>query len=305
MPQTEGPGETPEESRAETCRKRVDGVLRAWLPDEELPVSRLQRAMRYALLGSGKRVRPLLVYTAGESLGVPVACLDGPAAAVECIHSYSLIHDDLPSMDDDDLRRGRPTCHIAFDEATAILAGDALQVLAFTVLADDPHMRVTPSTRLSMISRLARASGTDGMAGGQAMDLDAAGNVVDAGFVERMHRMKTGALIEASVMLGALAFESLADSDRDCLARYGAAIGLAFQIWDDILDEEGDVEVLGKRTGQDQARDKPTYPSVTGIAAAHERVDRLHREAMDALNGFSGDKTGLVWLSEYLLNRSF
>lgn len=289
----------------DACRERVQQAMHAWLPEEKSPVSRLQRAMRYALLGGGKRVRPLLVYTAGSALGVPLEQLDGPAVAVECIHSYSLIHDDLPSMDDDDLRRGKPTCHIAFDEATAILAGDALQVLAFTVLADDARMRVSAGTRVAMISRLAAASGTQGMAGGQAIDLDAAGSVVDAAFVEQMHRMKTGALIEASVMLGALADESLSAADRARLAGYGAAIGLAFQICDDILDEEGELEVLGKRPGQDRAHEKPTYPSVVGIKTAHQRVAELHREAIASLSGFGGDSSGLVRLSEFLLGRRF
>ncbi len=284
-------------------RQRVNGVLESWLPRDEPQASRLQRAMRYAVLGSGKRVRPLLVYITGDALGVAHEQLDGPAAAVECIHSYSLVHDDLPAMDDDDLRRGRPTCHIAFDEATAILAGDALQMLAVQVLADDAAMRVSPARRLQMISTLAAASGIAGMAGGQAMDLDAAGKFPDEPFLQRMHEMKTGALIRASVLLGALSAKNLSDADKNCLARYGACVGLAFQICDDILDQEGELEIIGKRPGQDQAHAKPNYPAVVGLQAAQQRADQLHREAISALDEFSGNPDGLTALSGYLLAR--
>lgn len=284
-------------------RARVDSALKACLPADQPQASRLQRAMRYAVLGGGKRARPLLVYTAGEALDVPLQRLDGPAVAVELIHAYSLVHDDLPAMDDDDLRRGKPTCHIAFDEATAILAGDALQMLAVQVLADDAQMAVPGSRRLAMISLLAQASGIAGMAGGQAMDLDAQGKPADTTFLERMHKMKTGALIRASVLLGGMCADELTESDRRCLDRYGAYVGLAFQICDDILDEEGELELLGKRPGQDQALAKPTYPAAAGLAEARRRADELHRQAVAALADFSGKTDGLLALSDYLLAR--
>ena len=288
----------------EPWQQRVNAVLGTWLPSDLPQASRLQRAMRYAVLGGGKRVRPLLVYETGKALGVAAERLDGPAAAVECIHSYSLIHDDLPAMDDDDLRRGRPTCHVAFDEATAILAGDALQMLAVEILADDPAMQVSPARRLAMISVLARASGIAGMAGGQAMDLDAAGKPADQHFLERMHMMKTGELIRASVLLGLLAAEDAGDADRHCLDAYGAHLGLAFQIRDDILDREGELELIGKRPGQDDARAKPTYPAIVGMSESHKRATELHQQALAALNDFSGVGDGLIALSGYLLTRN-
>lgn len=285
-------------------QQRVNQALEHWLPHDQPQASRLQRAMRYSVLGGGKRVRPLLVYMAGTALGAAPDRLDGPAVAVECIHSYSLVHDDLPAMDDDDLRRGRPSCHVAFDEATAILAGDALQMLAIQVLADDPAMQSTPDNRLAMISLLGTASGIAGMAGGQAMDLGAAGKHPDRDYLKRMHEMKTGALIEASVMLGALAAATLRKQDRASLATYGACVGLAFQIRDDVLDLEGDLELIGKRPGQDLARAKPTYPAVIGLTAALAEADALHQQAIDALKDFSGDASGLIALSDYLLARN-
>ncbi|NNF52683.1 MAG: geranyl transferase, partial [Gammaproteobacteria bacterium] len=239
----------------------------------------------------------------GQALGTPAERLDGPAIAVECIHSYSLVHDDLPAMDDDDLRRGRPTCHMAFDEATAILAGDALQMLAVQVLADDESMQVTPARRLQMISLLAKASGIQGMAGGQAMDLEAAGKPASAEFLERMHRLKTGELIRASVLLAALTASDLSDGDFRSLDSYGEYLGLAFQIRDDILDREGDLERLGKRPGKDDALEKPNYPAAVGMAAAERRARELHQQAIDALETFSGRRENLVALSAYLLER--
>lgn len=287
----------------EPWQQRVNAALERWLPHDQPQASRLQRAMRYSVLGGGKRVRPLLVYFAGTALGADPASLDGPAVAVECVHSYSLVHDDLPAMDDDDLRRGRPSCHVAFDEATAILAGDALQMLAVQVLADDPAMQASPERRLAMISLLGTASGIAGMAGGQAMDLDAAGKQADREYLKRMHQMKTGALIRASVLLGAMGAAELSANDQQCLEEYGACVGLAFQIRDDVLDQEGELELIGKRPGQDQARAKPTYPAVIGLSAALEEADALHRRAIEALDGFSGDPAGLVALSDYLLDR--
>lgn len=238
--------------------------------------------MRYALLGGGKRLRPLLVYASGLALGATLEKLDAAAAAVEIIHAYSLVHDDLPAMDDDDLRRGRPTCHIAFGEATAILAGDALQALAFEVLAHDSSGH-EPHAHIEMLRVLAAACGSHGMAGGQAFDLEAVGKILSLDELERMHTHKTGALIRASVQLGALAAGNRNETIRNALEHYGYCIGLAFQIRDDILDVEGDTAVIGKRQGADQARDKPTYPALLGIKESRLRLQQLTDQALGAI----------------------
>jgi geranylgeranyl pyrophosphate synthase len=291
------------EARLLDCGTRVERCLEGWLPQPFAEPRRLHEAMRYAVLGGGKRVRPALVYFAGAALGVPAERLDGPAAAVELIHAYSLVHDDLPAMDDDDLRRGRPTCHRAFDEATAILVGDALQVLAFEILATDPRMVPVPSSRLEIIRLLARAAGTAGMAGGQAVDLAAAGREMALEELERMHRLKTGALIHASVLMAAASADALVPGAREALDAYGAAIGLAFQIQDDILDVEGETGVLGKRAHADAARAKPTYPSVAGLGAAKGRLRELHDEAVAALVPLGAAAEALRWLSGWLTER--
>jgi geranylgeranyl pyrophosphate synthase len=289
--------------RLGACGARVERCLERWLPQPAEEPRRLHEAMRYAVLGGGKRVRPVLVYFTGAVLGVPESRLDGPAAAVELIHAYSLVHDDLPAMDDDDLRRGRPTCHRAFDEATAILVGDALQVLAFEILAHDPAMVPDPARRLEIIGLLARASGTSGMAGGQAVDLAAAGRALQLAELERMHRMKTGALIHASVMMAAASADELSPALNAALDDYGTAIGLAFQIQDDILDVEGDTGVIGKRAQADAARAKPNYPSVAGLATAKARLRQLHDEAVAALEPLGGAADPLRWLSGWLTER--
>jgi farnesyl diphosphate synthase len=260
--------------------------------------------MHYAVLGGGKRVRPLLMYAAGELLGLPPERLDGPAAAVEIIHAYSLVHDDLPAMDNDDLRRGRPTCHKAFDEATAILAGDALQVLAFAILARDRDMQVDAGARLAMIELLAEASGSAGMAGGQAIDLAAVGRKLDRAALEHMHRMKTGALIRASVLLPAAGSAALDAAGRDALDGYARRVGLAFQIQDDVLDEEGDTDTLGKRSGADRALEKPTFPSVLGLDASKALALDLHREAVALLDRFGPRADALRWMSEHIVTRN-
>jgi len=259
--------------------------------------------MRYSTLGGGKRLRPALVYLTGESLGAALADLDAPAAAVELIHVYSLVHDDLPAMDDDDLRRGRPTCHRAYDEATAILVGDALQALAFAVLADDSIGSVAPMTRLSMIRTLADAAGTTGMAGGQAVDLAAVGQTLSVAAVENMHRRKTGALIKGSVLLGALGAGISAGENFQALERFGNEIGLAFQIQDDILDVEGDPAVLGKTTGADAALSKPTYPSTVGLLAARDRARELRDRAIAALTPLGPRSAPLVELAQFVVSR--
>jgi geranylgeranyl pyrophosphate synthase len=291
------------EARLRGYQSRVQGVLDAVLPTADVSPQRLHAAQRYAVLGGGKRLRPLLVYCTGEALGVDAGALDAPAAAVELIHSYSLIHDDLPAMDDDDLRRGQPTTHRAFDEATAILAGDALQVLAFSLLARDRAAGVSSEARLKMIQILADASGTAGMAGGQALDLAAVGRHLDLVELEAMHRLKTGALIRASVLLAAACAPDLTPAEWEALDGYAQDIGLAFQIQDDILDVEGNIEDLGKTIGADAARAKPTYPSVVGPEAAKLRARELQRRACDRLVPFGGRANVLGWLASWIVDR--
>ena len=291
------------EVRLRGYQARVHAVLDAVLPAADLVPQRLHAAQRYAVLSGGKRLRPLLVYCTGEALGVEAGALDAPAAAVELIHSYSLVHDDLPAMDDDDLRRGQPTTHRAFDEATAILAGDALQVLAFSLLARDRAAGVSPEARLKMIQILADASGTAGMAGGQALDLFAVGRGLNLQELEAMHRLKTGALIRASVLLAAACAPDLTAIEWDALDGYSQDIGLAFQIQDDILDVEGSTEDLGKTVGADAARDKPTYPSVLGLEIAKTRARELQQRACDRLLLFGGRAKILTWLASYVVDR--
>jgi len=266
--------------------ERFEACAGAALPAADRAPQRLHQAIHYAALGPGKRVRPLLVYSAGECArpGARVAVLDSVALAVEFVHVYSLIHDDLPCMDDDVLRRGRPTVHVAFDEATAMLAGDALQAEAFRVLADAP---APGEVRAALMGELARAIGTDGMCGGQAIDLDSIGRSLSLDELEAMHRKKTGALLLAAVRMGALA-AGVDEPTLTALDRYGRAIGLAFQIVDDVLDVEGTSEVLGKTAGKDAQRNKPTYVSVLGLGPARERAERLRREALAALDEIEG-----------------
>ena len=285
-------------------RQRVEQALQHWLPPVDEVDPRLHAAMRYASLDGGKRVRPVLVYATGSALGLPLETLDGPACAIELIHAYSLVHDDLPAMDDDALRRGKPTCHMAFDEAIAILSGDALQSLAFEILASDPAITCPPSARLEMIRELAQASGSRGMAGGQAIDIAAEGTQLSLEALQTMHRYKTGALIRASVRLGALGAADLDDSQRRQLDQYAEAIGLAFQIRDDILDVEADTATLGKPQGSDQAKGKPTYTSLLGLDGAREKAQELHREALAGLSGFGDEVEPLRWLSSYIVDRA-
>ncbi len=284
-------------------RDRVQRALDQWLPAAATHPRDLHEAMRYAVLGGGKRIRPVLTYATGDALGVNRAELDGIASALELIHAYSLIHDDLPAMDDDDLRRGRPTCHKVFGEATAILAGDALQALAFYILAHDPHIRVGPAVRVHMIESLALACGSRGMAGGQAIDLASVGRQLDIAELEDMHIHKTGALIRASVLLGALSAPGI-DSDRlEALDHYGKCIGLAFQIRDDILDIEGDTETLGKTRGADNALNKPTYPALLGLDGAKQRALELHEAAISALGLMGPQADALREVARYIVER--
>ena len=284
-------------------RERVEGVLRRVLPPGEREPARLHRAMRYAALGEGKRIRPLLVYATGSAIGIAPVTLDPPAAAVELIHAYSLVHDDLPAMDDDDLRRGRPTTHRAFDEATAILAGDALQVLAFDLLANEPMPGVDNAGRVEMIRLLAQASGTAGMAGGQAMDLAATGQRLEPRQIEEMHERKTGALMRASVLIACAASPRLPGEKRDALDGYGRAIGLCFQIVDDLLDVLGDPAVTGKVAGSDALRGKPTYPAIAGVGAARARAAELAEDGIAALAGFGPEADALREFAADLVQR--
>jgi len=286
------------------CRQRVEAALESHLPDASIPPQRLHEAMRYSALGHGKRVRPVLVYGAGQAVGADPACLDIPACAVELIHAYSLVHDDLPAMDDDDLRRGRPTCHKAYDEATAILVGDALQTLAFRVLSHDPELDVPAGIRLQMVDELAQASGSRGMAGGQALDIDAVGRQLDQAQLENMHIHKTGALIRASVRMGALCAKDVDPDAFKHLDRYAKCVGLAFQVRDDILDIEGETSVLGKTRGKDAAADKPTYPALLGLEGAREMADRLLEEAIENLRYFDQDAAPLRDLAHYIVGRN-
>lgn len=259
--------------------------------------------MRYAALSGGKRLRPILVYATGAALGAALDGLDASACAVELIHAYSLVHDDLPAMDDDALRRGRPTCHIAFGEAMAILAGDALQALAFEILAADTAATYAASTHVEMLRTLAAACGSRGMAGGQALDLAAVGTELAADELERMHVYKTGALIRASVRLGALAADCRDAILLAALDRYAHCIGLAFQIRDDILDVEGDSDVIGKTVGKDAADAKPTYPAILGMEASRTRLAQLTEEAINALQPQAARMHELVALAHYVAER--
>jgi len=291
------------EERLDRWRKRVEHEMDTWLPSEATSPGRLHAAQRYSALGPGKRIRPALVYATAETLGVPLEAVDGAACAVELIHAYSLIHDDLPAMDDDDLRRGRPTCHRAFDEATAVLAGDSLQVLAFSVLARHVGGPVDPAVRVRMVATLADASGTAGMAGGQALDLAAEGRNLTLAELEQIHALKTGALIRASVRMAALCQPGLEATGFTALDRYSAAIGLAFQVQDDILDVTGDQTLIGKPVGSDQARGLPTYPALVGLEAARSRVVQLHGDAVAALASQGWDGGPLAALADWLLGR--
>ncbi len=287
----------------EDSRARIEQALDRRLPASGIPPTRLHEAMRYATLGNGKRLRPVLTRAAGLLLGAPDARLDVPGCAVELIHAYSLVHDDLPAMDDDELRRGRPTCHCAFDEATAILAGDALQSLAFRLLAHDPALDLPAATRLRMVDELAQAAGSRGMAGGQALDIDAVGRELSPAELENMHIHKTGALIRASVRLGALCADTPEDDALRALDRYAKCIGLAFQIRDDILDVEGDPAEIGKTRGKDAADDKPTYPALLGLDASRELAAELLEDALEALRPFGDAAAMLRQLALYVVDR--
>ena len=279
---------------------RTEQQLQAALPDPETAPRRLHQAMRYAALGGGKRMRPLLVRAAGHLFDADPGLLDAPTVAVELVHCYSLVHDDLPAMDDDDLRRGRPTTHVAFDEATAILAGDALQTHAFEVLAAAP---LPPALAVACLRTLATASGAAGMCGGQALDLDATGRLQSLDDLKRMHALKTGALIRAAVRMGALC----GGANEAQLARldtFADALGLAFQVRDDILDVEASSEQLGKTAGKDAAQDKSTFPALLGMGGAKAQLETLAATMRDALAPFGRRADTLAALGELAIHRS-
>jgi farnesyl diphosphate synthase len=292
-------------SRLKHYQQRVDEALESCLPDTQAQKYNLAEAMRYSVIGGGgKRIRPAMVYSAGEAMHVDQKILDTPACAVEIIHTYSLIHDDLPAMDDDDLRRGQPTCHKAFDEATAILAGDALQAHAFEILAAST-LQVNDTRRLEMIRLLATASGSNGMAGGQAIDLAAVGSKLTLEQLEAMHRLKTGALIRASILLGAMCSPTVTEDELAMLGRYADCIGLSFQIQDDILDVIGDTETLGKPRGSDEKMQKPTYPSILGLEASRKLALEQHQQALSHLETLGERADTLRQLSAYIVEREY
>ena len=288
------------EQRIPRYTVRVEAKLDAVLPGSHVQPSRLHEAMRYAIFNGGKRVRPLLVYAAGECLGVAEALLDSPAAAIELIHAFSLVHDDLPAMDDDDLRRGMPTLHRKFDEATAILAADAMQPLAFAVLAEIEG--VPGEVRANLVKLVAAACGSTGMTGGQSIDLGAEGRALEAAELEHMFSLKTGALIRASVMSASLLADAVPAEYSAALDGFGRAIGLAFQIRDDLLDVEGKTEDIGKTAGSDERMNKATYPGLFGVDASRRRCDELLEEGLAHLDALP-DAAALSWLARFIVDR--
>lgn len=281
---------------------RFEKILPGYLPEASRTPPLLQMAMNYSAVAGGKRIRPLFVYASGRALNLDENNLDGIAAAIELIHTYSLIHDDLPSMDDDDLRRGQPSCHRKFDEATAILAGDALQALAFEILAADPALSSNPQQQIAIILGLARACGASGMAGGQALDLDSLGKQISQAELEKIHAFKTGALIQISTMAPAL-LTSAPSSQINALSSYGQLIGLAFQVFDDLLDVTGSSDVTGKPSRADAARLKPAFPAIIGVEKSLERAHELRDSALMELAHLPGDTDTLEWLAGYAVDR--
>lgn len=290
------------QDRIAAYQARVDACLDRVLPPASLAPERLHEAMRYAVFNGGKRIRPLLVYAAGESLNVDPNLLDAPAVAIELIHAFSLVHDDLPAMDDDDLRRGKPTVHIRYDEATAILAADALQPLGFSVLAEIEN--VSARAQIALVKLVADACGSIGMTGGQSIDLAAEGKTLTAEELEHMYALKTGALIHAAIVSSCLLREDLDDGSTAALDAFGRGIGVAFQIKDDILDVEGETDVIGKPSGSDEKLGKATYPALFGLDASRDRCDELLQNALANLEPFGKSAAPLEWLARYIVERS-
>ncbi len=289
--------------RIETYTARVNKGLDVALPLATVSPQRLHAAMRYAVLNGGKRVRPLLVYATGECLSVERHLLDAPAVAIELIHAFSLVHDDLPAMDDDDLRRGKPTVHKQYDEATAILAADALQPLAFSVLANITG--APPNAAVELVRLISDACGSTGMTGGQSIDLAAEGTILSAGELEYMYSLKTGALIHAAIVSASHLCTDLPTEGAEALNRFARNVGIAFQIKDDILDVEGETAVIGKPVGSDQSLNKATYPALFGVAASRARCDNLLADALDGLSQFGDSALPLEWLARYIVERGY
>lgn len=281
----------------------VEEALDAFLPPADRVPHKLHEAMRYTTLGGGKRVRPLLAYAAGALFDADPAALARVASAVEMIHVYSLVHDDMPCMDDDALRRGKPTVHVAYDEATALLVGDTLQAQAFEVVASLDASAVPPARQLTMVRLLAQAAGSNGMCGGQAIDLDSVGLSLTREQLERMHQLKTGAMLRVSVLLGALAGRDLATHELEALDAYSAAVGLAFQVVDDVLDATADSATLGKTAGKDAADNKPTYVSILGLEPSRALAEQLRRDAHEALAPFGDKAQRLRELADLIVQR--
>ncbi len=286
-------------------QQRVEHYLQQFLTAKVPQTALLHEAMAYSLLLGGKRIRPYLVYSIGQLLGASLADLDAPATAIEAVHSYSLIHDDLPAMDNDDLRRGKPTCHKAFNEATAILAGDALQALAFEIISSHAYQQVSPSRQLLLVQALANAAGAAGMCGGQAIDLAQTNQAVSLEKLALMHRLKTGALIECTVKMAY--YCSPIDNPKvlDDLLSFASALGLAFQVQDDILDIESDTQTLGKPQGSDLKANKATYPALLGLAGAKEKAQQLYQDALAALSRLPYDTAELQRFAHYIIARTF
>ncbi|WP_293748391.1 (2E,6E)-farnesyl diphosphate synthase [uncultured Paraglaciecola sp.] len=289
----------------QTCRDRVNSTLSQTISALPEHAETLKQAMEYALLIGGKRMRPFLVYATGKMLSIQQKDLDGPAAAIEAIHAYSLIHDDLPAMDDDDLRRGHPTCHIQFDEATAILAGDALQTLAFEILCDYPLSSELAMKRIQLVKIASQAAGYNGMCGGQAMDLAATDQHISQQQLEDLHNKKTGALLSACVEMAMTLAPDITPQSRLHLMNFAKTIGLAFQVQDDILDVVGDSAVLGKPQGSDQAQNKSTYPAMLGLEPAQAYLDDLHKQALQALRALPYNTQMLVSFTDFVIHRTY
>ena len=283
-------------------QSRFETILPGYLQGSEETPPLLRDAMRYSAMAGGKRIRPLFVYAAGRALNLPETQLDATAIAIELIHTYSLIHDDLPSMDDDDLRRGQPSCHRKFDEATAILAGDALQALAFEILAADPALAARPREQIAIILGLARACGANGMAGGQVLDLASLGEDISQQELERIHAFKTGALIRICTIAPAL-LSSASSTQINALDRFGQLTGLAFQVFDDVLDVTGDSEITGKPSQADAARSKPAFPAIIGVKESLQRAHQLRDQALQELRQIPGETDALEWLAAYAVDR--
>jgi len=285
-------------------QKRIDNFLTLKLKSLPINDDKLHQAMSYGLLIGGKRMRPYLAYITGEALGLDLNDIDGIAGAIECIHAYSLLHDDLPAMDDDDLRRGKPTCHKAFDEATAILAGDSLQTLAFDIIANHSFSETVKPKQIKLIQQLVTASGYQGMCGGQALDLAATDKTISIEQLEILHSLKTGALIEASVVMVAECSITISAKEKEILRRYAQYIGLAYQVRDDIIDITSTQEQLGKPCGSDLESSKSTYPALLGIQGAQQKAENLFQQALQALASLPYNTQSLAEFATFIIKRS-